>query len=163
MSANEQAVALAVKKSITVPVSQGRAFEVFCSQMGRWWPLDDKRLGSVKAEDAVLEPRAGGRWYEVGIDGSECDWGRVLAYEPPSRLVLDWQVSARWQFDPDLHTEVEIVFIEAGSQLTRVELEHRGLEAYSDDASRMTAIFDSPDGWAGLLGAFQVLIESGRA
>ena len=110
----------------------------------------------------MLEPRAGGRWYERGVDGSECEWGRVLAYEPPDRVLLDWQISARWTHDPDLHTEVEVRFAAAGEARTRVELEHRGLAAnYGDDAESLHAIFDAPSGWAGVLGDFAGAVARG--
>ncbi len=128
--------------------------------MGRWWPLGDKAIGAVEAETAVLEPHAGGRWYERGVDGSECEWGRVLAYEPPDRVVLDWQISARWAFDPNLHTEVESRFITKNSQSTRVEPEHRGLAAYGESAAQMQAIFESPGGWTGILEDYKSLAKS---
>ena len=149
---SEQAVDLTIRKAITVRSSQERAFAVFCEQMGSWWPLADKSIGTAKAETAVVEPRAGGRWYERGIDGSECEWGRVLVYDPPSRLLLDWQISAEWSYDPALHTELEVRFFAEDGQHTRVELEHRGLaDAYGAGAHQMHAIFDSPGGWTGIL------------
>ena len=100
-----------------------------------------------------MEPRAGGRWYERGEDGSECQWGRVLSWEPPARVVLAWQINAQWQYDPDFETEVEIKFIADGTG-TRVELEHRDLERYGEQAETMRATFDSDGGWNGLLAAF---------
>ena len=142
---------LAVRKEITVEAPRERAFAVFTEEIGSWWPLGEKTIGSAEAETAILEPRVGGRWYERGVDGSECDWGRVLAYEPPERVVLSWQISAAWRYDPSVDTEVEVRFVSEGEGHTRVELEHRGLEAHGDDAQRMHAIFDSPDGWMGVL------------
>ena len=152
---NRAAADLNVRKAITVEVSQERAFEVFTTEIGSWWPLTDKAIGSAKAETAVLEPQTGGRWYERGVDGSECEWGTVLAFEASARLVLDWQISAHWTFDPELHTEIEIRFIAEGDERTRVELEHRGLEAYGDDAEQLRAIFESPSGWSEILGRFE--------
>lgn len=142
---------LTVRKAITVEASKERAFAVFCQQIGSWWPLGDKTIGTSKAETAVLEPRVGGRWYERGIDGSECDWGSVVAYEPPERVVLAWQISTDWRFDPTFTTEVEVRFIAEGESRTRVELEHRGLEAYREQAQPMHDVYDSPEGWASIL------------
>jgi len=100
------------------------------------------------------EPRVGGRWYERGDDGSTCDWGRVLVWEPPSRLVLSWDVSADWQYDPELKTEIEIRFIAAGEDGTRVELEHRKLDRYGARREEMRRIFDSEGDWGRLLAMF---------
>jgi len=86
----------------------------------------------AKAVDAVIEPFVGGRWYERGEDGSTCDWGQVLSWEPPSRLVLSWDISADWKPDANLKTEIELRFIAEGKDATRVELEHRHLDRYGD-------------------------------
>ena len=102
----------------------------------------------------MLEPRQGGRWYEIGVDGTECDWGRVLQWEPPSRLVLAWQIGGTWQFDPTLVTEVEVRFVPETPNRTRVELEHRDLERFGDAQEPIRAAFESPGGWQGLLDAF---------
>lgn len=142
-----------VKKEIFVKTPPARAFDVFTKQMGRWWPLVTHKIGKSAAVDAVVEPFQGGRWYEKDDDGSECDWGRVLAWEPPGRLVLSWEITADWQHDVALHTEVEIRFAsESGG--TRVSLEHRSLSAYGARAEEMRGIFDSQGGWTGLLAAF---------
>jgi Uncharacterized conserved protein len=148
---NQPTISLTVRNEITVEASQERAFEVFTAEIGTWWPLADKTIGDAEAEIAIIEPRAGGRWYERGVDGSECEWGTVIAYEPSDRLVLDWQISAGWAYDPELHTEIEVRFIAETEERTRVELEHRGLEAYGGDAEQMRQIFASPDGWSGIL------------
>ena len=95
----------------------------------------------------ILEPRTGGRWYEVGVDGSECDWGHVVAWEPSTRLVLAWQIGADWKFDPQLVTEVEIRFVDLGDNRTRVDLEHRDLDRFGDSADDMRAGLGSPGGW----------------
>ena len=89
-----------VRKVVTVKAPPAVAWRVFTERMGTWWPLAHYKIGKAKAVDAVIEPRVGGRWYERGDDGSTCDWGRVLAWEPPSRLVLSWDISADWQYDP---------------------------------------------------------------
>src|SRR5215813_8293748 len=101
-----------------------------------------------------MEARAGGRWDERGRGGKECEWGRVLVWEPAARLVLSWQLNAQWKFDPDLLTEVEVRFIAEGERLTRVEFEHRGLESYGDQAEAVRKSISSPGGWPGILGGY---------
>ena len=148
----DQATDLTVRKTITVDAHKELAFAVFSEQMGSWWPLEGKSIGTSKAETAILEPRAGGRWYERGADGSECDWGRVLIYDPPDRLVLNWQIGADWRHDPEVNSAVEIRFVAETETRTRVELEHRGLAAaYGDQAEQVYAVFDSSDGWSDIL------------
>jgi uncharacterized protein YndB with AHSA1/START domain len=88
------------------------------------------------------------------LDGSECEWGRVLQWEPPSRLVLAWQINGSWQFDPTLVTEVEVRFVSETSNRTRVELEHRDLERFGDAQEQIRTAFNSPGGWQGLLDSF---------
>jgi uncharacterized protein YndB with AHSA1/START domain len=152
----QQATDLTVRRSITVEVPRERAFAVFVERMGDWWPVDRYHVGEADAADAVLEPREGGRWYERGDDGVECDWGRVLAYEPPARLVLAWMIGPDWKFDPDpaRATEVEVRFLQEGASSTRVELEHRGFEVHGDRAEAMRAPIASDGGWGALLQHF---------
>jgi uncharacterized protein YndB with AHSA1/START domain len=150
----EQAAGLAVRHTLTVEAPPERAFAVFTEGLASWWPLTTHTIGAQPAVTAVVEPRAGGRWYERAADGSECDWGRVLAWEPPHRLVLSWEIAADWQHDPGLATEVEVRFHAQEDDRTRVELEHRGLEAYGERAGEMRDTFDSPGGWPGLLERF---------
>jgi uncharacterized protein YndB with AHSA1/START domain len=104
--------------------------------------------------DAVIEPRVGGRWYERGDDGSTCDWGSVLAWEPHSRLVLSWDISADFQYDPTLKTEIEVRFIPDGDDRTRVELVHRHLDRYGPRRDEMWTIFDSTGDWGKILESF---------
>jgi uncharacterized protein YndB with AHSA1/START domain len=143
-----------LRKVVTVEAPQDIAWQVFTQKMSTWWPLATHKIGLSKAVDAIIEPQEGGRWYERGEDGSTCDWGRVLAWEPNGRLVLSWQITADWGFDPELHTEVEIRFIPEGTGRTRVELEHRGLGAYRGRMHEMRGIFDSDRGWSGILASF---------
>jgi uncharacterized protein YndB with AHSA1/START domain len=149
-----------IRKSIEVSVGRERAFEVFTARIGRWWPRK-KSIGASPQTDVVLEPRAGGRWYERGEDGSETPWGEVLAFEPPARLLLAWRINAQWTYDPDFETEVEVLFREAGPGRTRVELEHRKLEAFGDKAEAMRTLFDGLDAWVGVLGAYAEEAEAG--
>jgi uncharacterized protein YndB with AHSA1/START domain len=141
-----------VRKEVIVTAAQSRAFEVFTARMGQWW-LKSHSVVPTGQADVVIEPVSGGRWYEVGTAGETCDWGRVLVWEPPNFIVLAWQLSAKWVFDPNLMTEVEVVFSPAGQGKTRVVLEHRGLEAF-DDAAEMRSTFDSANGWAGVLASY---------
>lgn len=142
-----------VKKTILVAAPQAIAFDVFTNRVETWWPLETHHIGKSKAVAAVMELRAGGRWFERGEDGSECDWGRVLLVEPPSRIVLQWQISGSWGFDPSVDTEVDVRFFAEGDH-TRVELEHRKLEAYGDGAEQMRAAFDGKGGWGDILDRF---------
>jgi uncharacterized protein YndB with AHSA1/START domain len=141
-----------VRKSILVKAPPERAFEVFTAGIGRWWPRSH-HIGKAELQDAIIEPRAGGRWYERGADGRECDWGRVLAWEPPQRLVLAWQISADWQYDPNLVTEVEVRFTPEGEG-TRVDLEHRNLERFGDKAEIVRGQIESEGGWGLILHNF---------
>jgi uncharacterized protein YndB with AHSA1/START domain len=150
----DQAEDTAVRQSVVVQAPAARAFEVFTDGMSTWWPLASHSIGSAPMVAAVIEPRAGGRWYERGEDGSECDWGEVLVWEPPHRLVLKWQLTADYAFDADLHTEIEVRFHAEDANSTRVELEHRGLDAYGERTAEMRETFGSDGGWAGLLRSF---------
>lgn len=144
---------IAVRHALTVKAPVDRAFAVFTQRLGTWWPLEPYSIGDSKAVDAVLEPHEGGRWYEIGEDGSECTWGHVRTYDPPHRVVLSWEISADWQPDPTATSEVEVRFT-ATDEGTRVELEHRGLETYGARTDEMRGIFGSENGWNGLLRAF---------
>lgn len=142
-----------VKKHIVVETSQQRAFRVFTDGISRWWPREH-HVGASPLERMIVEPHAGGRWYSICQDGSEVEVGKVLAWHPPDRLVLAWQLTAQWQYDPSFSTEVEVGFIAEGPRRTRVELEHRQLERFGGDAETMQTTFDSDDAWAGSLAAF---------
>jgi uncharacterized protein YndB with AHSA1/START domain len=152
-----------VRKVSMVAAPPVVAWRVFTERMGTWWPLTVYKIGKVNAVDAVLEPRVGGRWYERGDDGSTCDWGRVLVWDPPSRLVLSWDVSADWQYDPELKTEIEIRFIAVGEDGTRVELEHRKLDRYGARRDEMRRIFDTEGDWGRLLAMFAARAAEGEA
>lgn len=143
-----------VRKSLVVQAPQAVAWRVFTTQMGTWWPLAHYKIGRAKAVDAIIEPRVGGRWFERGDDGSTCNWGSVLVWEPNTKLVLSWDITADWQYDPELKTEVEVRFIAEGESRTRVELEHRRLDRYGDRREEMRRIFDTEGDWGRLLEAF---------
>jgi uncharacterized protein YndB with AHSA1/START domain len=143
-----------IRKQLRVKAPPARAFEIFTAGMSRWW-LKTHTINPTKSPmtDIVIEPREGGRWFERGEDGSECQWGKVLAWEPPARLLLAWQITSQWQFDPGLVTEVEIRFTPDGSG-TKVELEHRDLERLGDAAEAMRTAFEG--GWGRLLEEFAI-------
>jgi uncharacterized protein YndB with AHSA1/START domain len=149
-----------VRKVMSVEAPQSVAWRVFTSEMGTWWPLARYKIGKAPAVDAVMEPRVGGRWYERGEDGSSCDWGRVVLWEPPSRLVLTWDINANWQFDPTLNTEIEVRFVAEGDARTRVELEHRRLDRYGPHRDRMRAIFETEGDWGRLLAMFAAVAKT---
>ena len=148
-----------VRKTVMVNAPVEHAFRVFTEEHGKWWPLDTHHIGKVAAATAVIEPYVGGRWYERGDDGTECVWGSVLAWEPPHRLVLAWQITADWRYDLTLQTEVEVTFVADGRERTRLELEHRHLDRYRDQAGMMRSIFDSEGGWTGILLRFATAAE----
>jgi uncharacterized protein YndB with AHSA1/START domain len=150
---NVQVIQVApVRKSIVVKAPQKHAFDVFAAGFDSWWPKSH-HIGRSEMKRAVIEPAEGGRWYEKGEDGSECDWGRVLAWEPPSRLVLSWHINAKFQPDQSVHSEVELRFTAENEQTTRVELEHR---ITAPDAETLRAAVDSPQGWGSLLEIFAI-------
>jgi len=149
-----------ITKTVNVQAAQDVAWRVFTEKMAAWWPLANYKIGSAKAVDAVIEPRIGGRWFERGEDGSTCQWGSVIAWEPPSRLVLTWDVSADWKYDPSLNTQIEIRFIAEGKGQTRVELEHRHLERYGVRREEMRRIYDTEGDWGRLLQAFAAVAAS---
>jgi uncharacterized protein YndB with AHSA1/START domain len=150
-----------VRKTMQVEAPQSIAWRVFTEQMGTWWPLAHYKIGKANAVDAVIEPHVGGRWYERGEDGSTCDWGVVLAWEPHSRLVLSWDIDANWQPDPSLKTEIEVRFIPESKDRTRVELEHRKLDRYGARRDEMRRIFDTEGDWGRLLAAFAARAAEG--
>jgi uncharacterized protein YndB with AHSA1/START domain len=150
-----------VRKVMTVQAPLAVAWRVFTEQMGTWWPLTVYKIGKVNAVDAIIEPRVGGRWYERGDDGSTCDWGSVLSWEPPSRLVLSWDITADWQYDPELKTEIEIRFIAESKEVTRVELEHRKLDRYGPRRDEMRRIFETDGDWGRLLAMFAARAAEG--
>jgi uncharacterized protein YndB with AHSA1/START domain len=121
--------------------------------MGDWW-LKTHSLTKSGAKTVVIEPFSGGRWYEIGRDGEECNWGQVLVFDRPGRLVLAWQLNGDWVFDPDLLTEVEVVFTAVSETETQVDFEHRLIENFGAAAERTRGILDAEGGWTGLLAVY---------
>jgi uncharacterized protein YndB with AHSA1/START domain len=146
---------VAVRRSVTVQASPKRAFEVFTDGFSSWWPLESHHIGAAMAAEGILEPRAGGRWFERDVDGNECDWGTVVAFEPPHRVLLAWHLTPDFNYDPDpaKATEVEVTFTPADGG-TLVELEHRGFEKHGETGASMRDAVSSPGGWGDLLELF---------
>ena len=142
-----------VRKSVRVSAPPAHAFEVFTAGLARWWPPSHS-IGTSPIKEAVIEPRAGGRWFERGQDGSECDVGKVLVWEPPNRLVLGWQLSPQFKYDPKVTSEVEVRFVAAGTNATLVELEQRHLERHGEQAETLRQAIDAPNGWSNLLNLY---------
>ena len=148
-----------VTSSIVVQAPIERAFDVFTRDMGRWWPSTHHILEAELAE-MVFEPRVGGYIIDRGVDGSECRWSRVLAYEPPLRVVFSWDINLTWQpeTDPARASEVEVRFVSEAPDRTRVELEHRHIDRHGEGWEGMRDAVGSPGGWdLGLQGFAQRL------
>ncbi len=140
----------AVTTSVVVDVPQARAFAVFTDEIGTWWDPDHHLLPEgATLTRMVFEPRVGGHVYDVVSDGSECRWSRVLAYEPPERVVFSWDINLQWEIETDLDrtSEVEVRFVAEAPDRTRVELEHRNLDRHGDGWEQMRAAVGSDGGW----------------
>jgi uncharacterized protein YndB with AHSA1/START domain len=143
-----ESLSSSVESSIVVEAPIHRAFAVFTEDIGSWWPPEHHILESELAE-MVFEPRQGGHVYDRGTDGSVCRWARVLAYEPPERVVFSWDVSMAWQIenDPEKTSEVEVRFISETPARTRVVLEHRNIDRHGEGWEHMRDAVGSPEGW----------------
>ncbi len=143
-----QGIDATVSTSIVVQAPVERAFVVFTAGMATWWPPEHHLIEAELAE-MVVEPRVGGHIFDRGVDGSECHWARVLAYEPPHRFVFSWDISTQWKIETDLAktSEVEVRFIAQAPDRTLVELEHRELQRHGDGWEGMRDSVGSPQGW----------------
>jgi uncharacterized protein YndB with AHSA1/START domain len=150
-----QAADTSIRTQIVVEAPIERAFSVFTEDIAGWWNPDHHIIEAELAE-FVFEPREGGHIYERGVDGSECRWARVLAYEPPNRVVFSWDINLQWKLesDPEKTSEVEVRFIAEQADRTRVELEHRNLDRHGEGWEQMRDAVGSPGGWPVLLGGF---------
>ena len=151
-----------VTTSIVVEAPIERAFSVFTDGIGSWWTPEHHIL-EADLKEMVFEPRVGGHIIDRGVDGSECAWARVLAYEPPNRLVFSWDVSLQWQLETDHSraSEVEVRFIAESPARTRVELEHRNLDRHGDGWEGMRDAVGAPDGWGQNLQRFADRMAAG--
>jgi uncharacterized protein YndB with AHSA1/START domain len=143
-----QAAESAIRSSIVVDAPIERAFRVFTDDFGSFKPPEHNMLG-VDIAETVFEPRVGGHLYDRGVDGSECRWARVLAYEPPERVVFSWDISPQWQLETDVAktSEVEVRFIAETPERTRVELEHRNIDRHGDGWASLRDGVAGDDGW----------------
>jgi uncharacterized protein YndB with AHSA1/START domain len=150
-----------VRRTVELAAPIEMAYSLFTDGMTTWWPRQNTfSRGAFKS--VTIEPKAGGRWYEQAADGREEDWGRVLVWEPPNRLVLTWQINAQGQPEPDSKkaSVVEVRFVEAGQGLTRVKLEHREFHRHGPEAGEVWREgMESEDGWDNLLGKYSQAVR----
>jgi uncharacterized protein YndB with AHSA1/START domain len=147
-----------VRKSIRVKASQAHAFEVFTSGLGRWWPHTHS-IGTAPVKDVVMETRLGGRWYQLGEDGSQATVGKILLWEPPNRFVISWDINSQWKADLTVSSEVEVRFVADGPDATLVELEHRKFEQMGAQAGEKMR-GDVDGGWPAMLEHFRTEAEA---
>jgi uncharacterized protein YndB with AHSA1/START domain len=151
----QAAIIAPVHKTVTVNVSQARAFEVYTANIDRWWPRSH-HLGKTPMTGSSIEPRVGGRWIVTHEDGSETVPGVIKVWDPPRRLVHSWDISAAWSPDATVASEVEINFIAEGPDRTRVELEHRNFERMGPEGGRsMREAVNGDGGWTAILEQFR--------
>jgi uncharacterized protein YndB with AHSA1/START domain len=148
-----------VRSSIVVEAPIERAFKVFTEDFGSFKPREHNLL-EVEIAETVFEPRLGGHIYDRGIDGSECRWARILAYEPPDQVVFSWDISPQWQLETDVErtSEVEVRFISETPERTRVELEHRNLDRHGDGWEGVREGVGGEGGWPLYLQRFAELL-----
>jgi uncharacterized protein YndB with AHSA1/START domain len=143
-----------VRREVTVTAPIERAFDVFTRRLDAWWPHDSHQVAPTPAI-AVLEPKVGGRCYSLSEDGTQCDWGRVIAFDPPHRLVFAWLLTPDWKFEPDAAraSDVTVTFTALSAVTTRVTLVHAGFERYADAAggASMRDQVDGAGGWGALV------------
>lgn len=154
-----QAQAASIKLEIVVQAPVERAFAVFVEDFDRIKPREHNLL-DVDIAETVLEPRVGGHIYDRGVDGSECRWARVLAYEPPDRIVFSWDISPRWRLEtePGRASEVEVRFVSETPERTRVELEHRHLDRHGEGWESARDGVAGDGGWPLYLGRYVELL-----
>jgi uncharacterized protein YndB with AHSA1/START domain len=159
-----QAQQTSIRTSIVVEAPIERAFAVFVEDFDQVKPREHNMLGADIA-DTVFEPRAGGHIYDRGVDGSECRWARVLAFEPPDRVVFTWDISSQWQLetDPGRASEVEVRFVAESPERTRVELEHSNLDRHGDGWEGVRAGVESPEGWPLYLNRYAEVVAGSAA
>ena len=151
MTAHQTIKPAPIRRRLEVKAPLERTFDTFVRRMHDWWPREHSLIEGDSRKDVIIEPRPGGRWYEVTEKGKEIDWGHVRAWDRPDRVLLVWQLTMEFKFDPDFETEVEVRFIEQG-EVTVVEFEHRDLERFGDKAVETAAMMD--EGWGQILGEF---------
>ena len=151
--APEMALSTAVRKTLYVEVPVEKAFQVFTERMGAWWPATH-HIGTTPFQDVIIEPHAGGRWFERDAKGGECDWGSVLAWEPPKKVVLAWHLQPDFKYSSDKTraSEVALEFIAEGPEKTRVEFEHRNIDRHGEGWQKLRTSVDP--GWTQVLAGY---------
>jgi uncharacterized protein YndB with AHSA1/START domain len=148
-----------IHKEVIVNATAEKAFRVFTAGFDSWWPRTH-HIAPVDMKEAVLEQKLGGRWYEKGVDGSECEWGKVIAWEPPKRFAITWQLTAEYKYDPNFITEIEVTFEEQGTSQTRVVLEHKYLDRYGDKQDQVIgSVGNEAGGWGGIMRLYQAVVD----
>lgn len=147
----------AIRKTLTIKATPEKAFQVFTAGFDRWWPKTH-HIGASPLKTAMLESGVGGRWYGLHEDGSQSEWGDVLAWDPPNRLLLAWRITHEWGYDPNLLTEVEVRFTAVSDGETRVDFEHRGLERFGDSEAAKTVLTSMDGGWSAILDSFKTVV-----
>jgi uncharacterized protein YndB with AHSA1/START domain len=155
-----QELAAVVRREVSVDAPIERAFSVFTQRFGDFKPREHN-LMSAPITETVFEPRVGGHIYDRATDGSECHWARVLAYEPPDRVVFSWDIGPTWQIeaDPDNTSEVEVRFTADGPGRTRVSLEHRNLDRHGPGWEGVSAGVADDAGWSLYLDRYAAILS----
>jgi uncharacterized protein YndB with AHSA1/START domain len=147
-----------IHKEVIVNASQEKAFRAFTEGFDSWWPRTH-HIATAPMKEAILEQKLGGRWYEKVEDGTECDWGKVIAWEPPKRFALTWQLTSDYRYDPNFETEVEVTFESVGKQ-TRVTLEHKYLDRYGKKYEQVRSqIGNEEGGWGGIIKLYAYVVN----
>jgi uncharacterized protein YndB with AHSA1/START domain len=149
-----------IELEVTIDVPVEHAFGTFTERFDEIKPREQNLL-AVPIERTVLEPHAGGTIHDIGTDGTTCTWARVLAFEPPNRLVFSWDLSPTYQIetDPDRCSEVEVTFTSVGPEQTQVRLEHRHLDRHGDGWEGLTFL-GTGDGWPLWLSRYQDMVAN---
>jgi uncharacterized protein YndB with AHSA1/START domain len=152
-----------VRRGVVVDAPIERAFSVFTDRFGDFKPPEHNLLAAPIAQ-TVFEPHVGGHIYDRAVDGSECRWARILAYEPPDRVVFSWDIGPQWQVetDPERTSEVEVRFVAESATRTRVELEHRHLDRHGPGWQSLSDGVEADDGWPLYLARFAALLQRER-
>jgi hypothetical protein len=149
-----------VRESVLVNATPERAFQVFTAEFDTWWPRSH-HIGKSPMKKAIIQGRAAGRCYTEQEDGTECDWGQILVWEPSHRFVMAWQITHEWGYQPDLaqSSEVEVKFMPEAGGSTRVDLEHRYFHRHGSGAASMRTAVDSESGWGGLMQMYAARVQ----
>jgi uncharacterized protein YndB with AHSA1/START domain len=152
-----------VRRQVIVAAPIRRAFKVFTERFGDFKPAEHNLLGAPIAE-TVFEPRVGGHIYDRAVDGTECRWARILAYEPPNLVVFSWDISPQWRVEtaPELTSEVEVRFVAESEERTRLELEHRHIDRHGPGWQAVSEGVDGNEGWPLYLAGYAALFEEDR-